>query len=209
MKKIICCLLALMLCMTSAAFASTYDPMELTVEQSAAMNLFLSNFTEVAVEKIEDRSGDMMLVDFAHDHLWMNDYESFEYGDYDGDLNCRVSDDRIQEIINKYFYDPTKVDLTQTRFDYEDGYYYHTETGGWLNAGFAHTLSLCSIGEDKYFVSFYVFGGGDSWENDVMDDTLDEIEAAFHHPTGYGSALIYATDLSDRSTYRMISFSRV
>ena len=31
----------------------------------------------------------------------------------------------------------------------------------------------------------------------------------FGHPGGYGSALIYAPDLSDRSTHRMISFSRV
>ena len=100
------------------------------------------------------------------------------------------------------------MDLAQTRFDYKDGYYYHTETGGWINDGFAHVVNLCPIGEDKYFVSFYVFGGGDFWENDVMDDSLNEIEARFHHPCGYGSALIYAADLTDRSTYRMISFAR-
>ena len=207
MKKIICCLLAL-LCMTSAAFASTYAPLELTKEQSAAANLFLSNFTEIGADQIEPYR-DMDLVDFAHDHMWFNDYDSFEYGEYGDDLNCRVSDDRIQQIIDKYFYDPRTVDLSQTRFDYKDGYYYHTETGGWMSDGFAHVVSLCPIGEDKYFVSFYIFGGGDFWENDVLDDTLDEIEAKFHHPNGYGSALIYAKDLADRSTYRMISFAKV
>ena len=102
MKKIICCLLALMLCMTSAAFASTYDPMELTVEQSAAMNLFLSNFTEVAVESIEDRSSDMMLVDFAHDHLWFNDYESFEYGEYDGEYDGEYEGEYSEEYEGQY-----------------------------------------------------------------------------------------------------------
>ena len=208
MKKIICCILALALCMTSAALASTYAPLELTNEQASAANLFLSNFTETGMDEIENYGDDMALVDFAHDHLWFNDYESYEYGEYGEDLNCRVSDDRIQEIVDKYFYDPRPVDLSQTRFDYKDGYYYHMETGGWSSDGFAHVVSLSPIGEDKYFVSFYIFGGGEAWKNDVMDDTLDEIEAAFHHPNGYGSALIYASDLSDRSTYRMISFSR-
>jgi len=209
MKKMICCLVALVLCMTSAAFAADYAPLELTGEQAAAANLFLSNFTEIGVQAVADSGDDLPLVDFAHDHLWFNDYESYEYGEYGEDLNCRVSDDRIQEIIDKYFYDPHQVDLAQTRFDYKDGYYYHTETGGWINDGFAHVVNLCPIGEDKYFVSFYVFGGGDFWENDVMDDSLNEIEARFHHPCGYGSALIYAADLADRSTYRMISFARV
>lgn len=212
MKKISCylaVLVALVLCMMPAASASTFAPMELDAGQAEAANLFLSNFTEVGLTACETYSDDLILVDFAHDHLWFNDYESFEYGEYDGDLNCRVSDDRIQEIIDKYFYDPRTVDLAQTRFDYKDGYYYHVETGGWSSDGFAHTVSICPIGEDKYFVSFYVFGGGDSWENGVMDNTLDEIEAAYHHPNGYGSALIYAADLADRSTYRMISFARV
>ena len=212
MKKIsryLAALIALALCMSPAAFASAYAPLEPTAKQAAAANLFLSNFTEIGMKACENYGDDLMLVDFAHDHLWFNDYESFEYGEYDGDLNCRVSDERIQEIIDRYFYDPRPVDLSQTRFDYRDGYYYHTETGGWTSDGFAHTVSICPIGEDKYFISFYVFGGGDRWDNSVMDDSLDEIEAAYHHPNGYGSALIYAADLADRSTYRMISFARV
>ena len=209
MKKIICCLIALVLCMSSAAFASAFDPVELDAKQSAAMNLFLSNFTEVGIEACETYDDDLTLVDFAHDHMWFNDYDAFEYGEYGEELNCRVADDRIQEIIDKYFYDPYTVDLSQTRFDYKDGYYYHMETGGWINDGFAHTVNVCPIGEDKYFVSFYIFGGGEFWENDVMEASLNEIEAAYHHPNGYGSALVYAPDLSDRSTYRMISFARV
>ena len=202
-------LTVLLLCLAPAASASNYDPIVLTEEEAAAVNLFLSNFTEVGMKSCENSWDDMNLVDFAHDHMWFNSHDSYEFGEYFSGNNCRVSDDRIQEIIDKYFYDPYEVDLSQTRFDYADGYYYHCETGGWTDCGFAHAVSVCPIGEDKYFVSFLIFGGGYDWDNSVMDDSLEEIEAAFGHPSGYGSALIYAPDLSDRSTHRMISFARV
>jgi len=212
MKRFVRCitlLTVLMLCLVPAACASSYDPVILTEEEAAAVSLFLSNFTEVGMKSCENSWDDMNLVDFAHDHMWFNSNDSYEFGEYFSGNNCRVSDDRIQEIIDKYFYDPYEVDLSQTRFDYADGYYYHCETGGWTDCGFAHAVSVCPIGEDKYFVSFLIFGGGYDWDNSVMDDSLEEIEAAFGHPSGYGSALIYASDLSDRSTHRMISFARV
>lgn len=202
-------IIALALGAAPAAFASTYSPLEVSVQQLSAANLFLSNFTETGVKNLDAYGDDACLVDFAHDHLWFNDNDSFEYGDYFGGNNCRVSDGRIQEIIDKYFYYPRQVELSQTRFDYADGYYYHCETGGWMPDGFAHAVSVCPIGDDMYFVSFMVFGGGYAWDNTVMDDALDEIEANYGHPNGYGSALIYAADLSDRSTYKLIAYARV
>lgn len=213
MKKICAFLLSvtiLMLCAAPAAMASWYAPMDASTEELAAANLFLSNFTEVGVKRIEEYYADHTeLVDFAHDHIWFNDNDAYEFGEYAGENNCRVSDDDIQRIVDRYFYDAPKVDLTQTRFDYEDGYYYHCETGGWTPNGFAHVVSLCPIGESKYFASFMVFGGGEAWDNSVMDDTLDEVEAQFGHPNGYGAAIVFAENLSDRSTYKMISYSLV
>lgn len=212
MKKICVCLamMIFVLSVSSAAMASTYAPMDADVEELAAVNLFLSNFTEVGVRRIEEYSVDHTeLVDFAHDHIWFNNNSAFEFGEYEDGNNCRVSDKDIQRIVNNYFYDAPQVDLSETRFDYEGGYYYHCETGGWTPDGFAHVVSICPIGEDKYFVSFMVFGGGEAWDNSVMDDTLDEVEAQFGHPNGYGAAIVHAEDLSDRSTYKMVSYSRV
>ena len=212
MRKIALLLAVVLLVASSSmsfAFAEDYAPIDMNKKQMAAANLFLSNFTEVGMEKCESSYDDLNMVDFAHDHMWFNDYEAYEYGDYANGNNCRVSDARIREIIAAYFYDPTEVDLSQTRFDYVDGYYYHCETGGWSNCGFAHVVSICPIGENKYFVSFYIFGGGERWENDAMDDTLAEIITKYHQPNGFGSALIYAEDLEDRATYRMISYSQV
>jgi len=204
-------LLALVFCLLPAAMADDFMPMELNGEESYAMNLFLSNFTEVGVEKVDTFANRDALTDFAHDHMWFNDYEAYEYGEYAGDNNCRVSDDRIPEIINDFFY-CTDVDeeiLSQTRYDYDGEYYYHCETGGWSNSGFAHTISLCPIGNNRYFASFMVFGSGEPWENDVLDDGLNEIIENYGPPFSYGSALVYAENLADRSSYKMISYSRM
>ena len=201
-------LIALILCLAPSVSAeSTFAPIDVTEEQAAAANLFLSNFTEVGVDSIGSWHEDIDLVDFAHDHIWFNDHDAYEYGEYSGGNNCRVSDDDIQRLVDKYFYDAPVVDLTQTRFDYIDGYYYHCETGGWTDCGFAHTVSICPLGDDTYFISFLIFGGGNFWDNSVMDDSLSEIETEFGHPGGYGSALVHAEDLSDRSAYQLISYA--
>ena len=216
MKTIRCLslLLALALLVLPTACAESYAPIEPDAEQRHAVNLFLSNFTEIGLNTYAEHgiwslgtdADEQTLVDFAHDHLWFNDYDSYEYGEW-GENNCRISDERIQSVIDDYIYDAPTVDLTQTRFDYEDGYYYHCETGGWTNCGFASVTSICPLGEDKYYVSFMVFGGGSDWENDVMNLTIEEAWEQYGHPNGYGHALVHSTDLADRSTYKLIALS--
>lgn len=202
-------LTVLVFCMFPAVLAENFISTALNEKERYAMNLFLSNFTEVGVEKIDLFSDAQVLVDFAHDHMWFNDYESYEYGKYAGDNNCRVSDDRIPEIIDSFFGDVGEVDLSQTRFDYDGEYYYHCETGGWSNSGFAYTVNVCPIGNDTYFVSFLNFEGLEPWENDVLDDALDAIIEKYGDPIAYGSAIIYAEDLVNRSTYKIISYTLV
>ena len=85
------------------AGAAVYEPIELTGEEAGAVNLFLSNFTEIGLDRCGTYGNDMDLVDFAHDHMWFNNYDEFEYGEYANENNCRVSDDKIQDIINRYF----------------------------------------------------------------------------------------------------------
>ena len=221
MRKFLSLLLLLVLCLPVAAtadgsasipysdtpFLLVYQPFDATDEQFAAANLFLSNFTEVGVDSIDTWYDDETLVDFAHDHIWFNNQKAYEFGEYFGDNNCRVSDKDIQRIINNYFYDAPQVNLSRTRFDYRGGYYYHCETGGWTNCGFARVTSIVPLGDDNYFVSFMVFGGGNHWENSVMSAPIDDIIFEFGTPHAFGSAQLYAKDLSDRSTYKMISYS--
>lgn len=197
-----------LLSLTFSASATSYEPIVLSEDERYAMNLFLSNFTEVGCDEVSSFSNDIDLVDFAHDHMWFNDHDAYEYGEYANDNNCRVSDDRIQEIVDKYFLDPPKVDLSETRFDYDAGYYYHCETGGWINAGFAQAVCVCPIGDDKYFVAFMIFDSGDFWDNSALKLSVDEASEKFGTPLNFGHAIVYASDLSARSTYKMVNYSR-
>ena len=210
LRNTVLIVLALILAVAPMACAGQRGPLTLTEKEHYAVNLFLSNFTETGIDAISTYEyEDETLVDFAHDHLWFNDYDSFEYGDYSRDNNCRVSDNRIQQIIDKYFLDPRIVDLSQTRFDYDGEYYYHCETGGWTSCGFAMNTSVCPIEDGYYYVSFMIFAGGEAWDNTALNLSIAEAWEQFGHPCGYGSALVSAEDLADRSTYRMIEYGTI
>ena len=202
--RIVPILLVLALCFAQGALASGI--VNLNDGERYAMNLFLSNFTEVG-EDIAFYSGDTALVDFAHDHLWFNRHEDFEYGEYPNGHNVRVSDVRIQKTIDSYFYETPQVDLSQSRFDYDGEYYYHTETGGGANGGFALTLNVYAAQDHCYYVSFLTFGVDSNWDNDDLKLNFADAEMEFGIPAHGGHAWITADDLSDHSTYRMISFS--
>ena len=51
-----------------------------------------------------------------------------------------------------------------------------------------------------------VFAGGEFWDNTALRLSIDEAADKFGPPTDYGCATIYAGDISDRSTYRMIQY---
>ena len=204
LRQIALIFLALILCLAQTAFAS--GVVNLSDSERLSMNLFLSNFTEVGND-VTFHSPDAALVDFAHDHLWFNDHEAFEYGEYENGNNCRVSDEHIQEIIDHYFEGASRVDLSQSRFDYDGKYYYHAETGGGANGGFALTLNVYAADDNRYYVSFLTFGVDDNWDNDNLKMNFADAEMQFGVPAHGGHAWITASDLSDRSTYRMISFS--
>jgi len=210
MKKIAVFILAL-LCLSSVALAADYEPVALNSEQAYALNLFLSNFTEVGMDRVDSYTDHDALAIFGHHHIWCNDYEAFEYGEYFDENNCRIPRERVLDTINRFFYyeNGGAEYLNQDVFGEDDHYYYHCETGGWDNSGFAHALGVYPIGGDRYFVSFANFGSGTKWDNAVLDDELDAIIETYGVPAAYGSALVYAGNLADRGSYRMISYSLV
>ena len=204
------CLLALLLLIPApAAGADSIYPKALTTQEYQTLNLFLSNFTELGIGEISSSSPDQALVDFAHDHMWFNRHSQYEYGEYFDGYNCRVADTDIQSVIDDYFYDAPQVDLRQTRLTYRDGYDYHQETGGWSSGGFALSASACALGDGKWLVSFLVFGAGEFWDNNELDLSLAEAIDKYGAPCNQGAAVIYATDLADRSTYKMVSYTLV
>ncbi len=101
------------------------------------MNLFPSNFTEVGSDA-RFAGPDRDLADFAHDHLWFNDYDG--------------------------------------------GYYYHEETGGTSNMGFALTLDACESEPGIYYVAFLTVASGLAWNNGDLKLSLADAEAKFDIP---------------------------
>lgn len=187
-------------------------PVELTSSQRADMNLFLSNFTEGCLGYVSkgvfdvQSAPDSMLVEFAVDHMWFNYPDSrIEWGEYKNDYNVRVNKKYVPEITEKFFgrqiseYEPYYVDFI-------DPYYYWQETGGHVSDGFACTDSVQYLGGNRYYVTFFIFASGNIWENEDTRLTLEEAYEKFPGYTKRGSAIVYATNLNDRSTFKLTRF---
>lgn len=216
MKKFLSILLALLLIASTAALAE--GPASLSGDAYYAANLFLSNFSEVGTFSCGDcylsyihswASHENALIDFAIDHMWFNNRSQYEWGDYtiDGEsYNCRVSDAKIQYYIDSYFYDMYEMDHEQTRYTYKDGWYYTEETGGHTTNGFTLVTGMLPLGDDTYCFTFGVFAGGNSWDSTALSLSWSEACARYGEPSSLGCARVHATDIRDRSTYRLISY---
>lgn len=184
-------------------------PVELTASQLADMNLFLSNFTESCLGYMSkgvfdiQSAPDSMLVEFAVDHMWFNYHESrIEWGEYFDDYNVRVHKEYVPEIAEKFFgrkiseYAPYYVDFI-------DPYYYWQETGGHISDGFACTDTVRYLGGDRYYVSFLIFASGNIWDAEDTKLTIEQAYKKFPSYTKQGCAIVYATNLNDRQTFRL------
>ena len=184
----------------------------LSPEERYNVNLFLSNFTEVGFAWREgsftlDVSPESMLVDFAIDHIWFNQQDKLEWGQW-GDNNVRLSDRYIGNVVQKYF-GRRPYSLSGTRMDYYNGWYYWEETGGHTSDGFACLYDITSLGGGRYSVSFYAMGAGENWDNIVCRRTLSEADARYDR-CGSCSAVIDTGkngSLSDRSTWRLTRYT--
>ena len=206
-KQILFLVLVMILAFAPSAMAAKHSIYKPGTAEMNAMNAFLTAFTEMDSPAITSTASSADLIQFYYNHLWYSDYQAFASGDYAGGNNYRVSDARVQEIVGQFFYNPMKVDLYQSEYDYDGKYFYNAETGGRIRGGFAITTSIYSLGNDKYFVSYMTFGEGEYWSEAQTKLTLNEAWSKFGDPVGFGSALICADNLKDADTYRMISFS--
>lgn len=196
---------------TALSYAYRGEPVALTDAQRYNVNLFLSNFTEASFGWDEyvfelGESSDRALVDFAIDHIWFNQQDKLEWGEW-GDDNVRLSDKYIASVTQKYFGRAPK-DLSLTRMDYRDGYYYWQETGGNINNGFACLTGVELMGKCVYIVNFEIYGAGENWSNDVCHyDTAQA--AAGYQRSGTGHALIDmgVGGLDDRSTWKLVRYT--
>ena len=134
----------------------------ITDEERGSINLFLSNFTEQGMLRYdESNSEDEELVRFSVWHIWFNQHDRWESGEW-GNNNRRLSDRGIADVAQKYFgRRPLMLDLPE--LDYDGDYYYFEATGGNMGIGFACLSSVESLGGGLYRVYFGVYGEGEAW----------------------------------------------
>ncbi|MBQ9009139.1 MAG: SH3 domain-containing protein [Clostridia bacterium] len=130
------------------------------------LNLFLTAFTDTwfggngafTMEEYGERD----LVDFAVDTLFNRNREYGEWGDY----NVRIDGQEIPQIVDRYF--GVSVNVTDTRYWYQGGYYYSQETGGRSTGGFAILDGVEVLESGLYRVAFTVYGEGESWKPEAV-----------------------------------------
>ena len=109
----------------------------------------------------ENDSEDGELVRFSVWHIWFNQHDRWESGEW-GNNNRRLSDKGIADVAQKYFgRRPLMLDLPE--LDYDGDYYYFEETGGNMGIGFACLSEVESLGGGLYRVYFGVYGEGEAW----------------------------------------------
>lgn len=134
----------------------------ITDEERGSINLFLSNFTEQGMLRYdESNSEDEELVRFSVWHIWFNQHDRWESGEWGNNNRC-LSDKSIADVAQKYFgRRPLLLDLPE--MDYDGDYYYFEATGGNMGIGFACLSNVESLGGGLYRVYFGVYGEGEAW----------------------------------------------
>lgn len=155
------------------------------------LNLFLTAFSDAGFNSSAaftmDAYRDRELVDFAVDTLFKTD---MEYGEW-GDSNARVNGRSVQDLVTRWF-GAKNVNLSDTRYEYRDGYYYSYETGGWSTGGFAVVDRVEMLSESLYRVGFTTYGAGEVWKSEAVC-ALSPDRAAAMYPWSFnhsGEAIV-------------------
>ena len=169
----------------------------ITEEERGNINLFLSNFTEQGMTRYDENSStDEDLVWFSVWHLWFNQNDRWESGEW-GDNNRRLSDKGIADVAQKYFgRRPLMLDLPE--LEYDGSYYYFQETGGNMGIGFACLSKVEALGGGLYRVYFGVYGEGEAWSTDDCELLPEQAANLYPTPPHQGCAVIRTLGLSSR-----------
>jgi len=179
-------------------------------EEYINVNRFLTAFTEqgfLSPYGYFDAAvvSDQEMVQFAIEHIWYNNPELIEWGEWDA-ANVRLDAEHVPAVCEQFF--GRKPEQMLALFaDYFDGYYYWTETGGHVPLGFALMHYFERVGEEQYRVTFTVHGMGGAWDDDVYAmDAAGLAEAHPEHMGKYqprGSAVFTAPDIYDMTTWEI------
>ena len=143
------------------------------------LNLFLTAFSDVwfngSAAFTLDAYRDRELVDFAVDTLFKS---QLEYGPW-GDYNARVDGSTVPDMVRRWF-GVEYVNVSDTRYEYRNGYYYSDETGGRSTGGFTVVERVEMLSEGLYRVIFSTYGAGEGWKPEAVCALTPERAAAMY-----------------------------
>jgi len=205
MKRMAAMGLLLLLCLTVTGALGEYAPVGVNEKERYNINLFLSNFSETGMTFYSSaRYTDAQLVDFAVFHTWYNRQDRIERGQWGTD-NCRMSDQYVKEICEKYF-GMSPASLRPSEIRYDDGYYYWQTTGGYMGMGVVSLSHVEDMGGGYYGVYFGCYGEGENWSADDCrlrpEQTARKFESGTLHP-GYAVICVNGGTLEERSTWTL------
>ncbi len=196
---------------STATIVAVDKTVRLTSDLQYDLNIFLSNFSESDLPnfRMGERLSDDELIYFAELYNIYNRHDLFEsvaYREEEADLyrgNIRIKKEYIYETIKKYF------DITMDEGVLGD-YLYTEFTGGHMSEGVTIVNKAESLGDNLYRLSFDVYptGGMDSdyYSFSSQEAKKHYLEVNNGNQTAFenvkkGTAIIYAKDINDRSTY--------
>lgn len=189
------------------------------------LNIFISNFVEADLRTFSGNIDSASLIDFGIAHNMLNNSSYFENIDprtfresrYDTEYDCnvRIQKNYITNTVKKYF-GITLSDSDYEQYDlYENGYLYSEVTGGWSSQGFAVVSEINVLGNNEYEVVFEAYTDGYWFDRKdrykLSPETIQNVDWEYKNETldsrRKGSARFRASDINDRTTYVLKSYS--
>ena len=183
------------------------------------LNIYLSNFAEVDLPSFKGMPETNALIDFGVHHNIKNNFAKTVDLKVTDDYNYRMSTKHIADKIYKYFFvrtDESDYSLfakNDNWMTYKKGYLYCNDVAEGSPWGdFAVVSKAESIGDNLYKITFcnydinafYDKQTGDSKPYTLTPDDVKKLKFQKHKD---GTALIYAADLTKRSTYRLLAYN--
>lgn len=198
----------MMLCLLSVCALGEYTPRGVNEKERYNINLFLSNFSEQGMTFYSSqRYTDAQLVDFAIFHTWYNRQDRIERGQWGAD-NCRMSDEYVTEITEKYF-GKAPASKLPSKIRYADGYYYWQTTGGYMGMGVVSMSHAEDLGHGLVGVYFGCYGEGEAWSADDCHLRPEQAAKRFSDSpvyAGYAVIDMNGGTLEDRSTWTLVQY---
>ncbi|MBR5827467.1 MAG: zinc ribbon domain-containing protein [Clostridia bacterium] len=209
--------------LTTTEQPSEPEYIEFTSDLQYNVNVFLSNFSESGLESFYDRPSDENLARFSKWYNFMNRHlTTVEWDEEDADFpydmassgfNFRISEDYGIEAVEKFFGIKLEKGFGKGFENYKDGYFYDQFTGASYSQGFTIVSSLKNKGDGIYDAEFVIYETSDGIDSPYYSYTSEQIRNDMSTPgnyyissSGYGTARFKATDINDRSTYKLIGY---